>query len=95
LHFWLRLLSSGREVRTPGFRSSGVVAQAVQQLDGRWELVGVQINILPVTAADTGNMDVVTGALAETFNGYPCTMAKAEIVEALRYAADQLEKQPD
>jgi hypothetical protein len=55
----------------------------------------VQVDIVPVTGADTGNMDVETGALAESFNGYTCTMTKAEIVEALRYAADQLEKQPD
>jgi hypothetical protein len=76
---------------TPGFRSSGVIPQIVQQPDGHWELVGIQVNVLPVSAADAGNMDVAAGTIVETFNPYPTTMSPAEIVSALRYAADQIE----
>jgi hypothetical protein len=78
---------------TPSFRSSGSVAQVVQQADGRHEIVAVQVNIVPVGPADAGNMDVVMNAALGTFNAYETTMSHAEIVEALRYAADQLEAQ--
>jgi hypothetical protein len=80
---------------TPSFRSSGTVVQHVQQADGRHEIVAVQVNIVPVSFSDEGNMDVVVRAAVDTFNGYETTMSKAEIIEALRYAADQLEVQRD
>lgn len=38
-------------------------------------------------------MDVVVQTAIGTFNDYPTTMKRAEIIEALRYAADQLEAQ--
>jgi hypothetical protein len=72
------------------FRSSGIIVQDVEQADGRHD-VAVQVNVVPVTAADEGHMDVVVAAAVGTFNEYVRTMEPAEIVEALRYAADQLE----
>ena len=77
---------------TPSFRSSGVRTQIVQQADGRYELVGIQVNVIPVSADDAGNMEVVAQTLVGTFNAYPATMSVAEVVSALRYAADQLEQ---
>jgi hypothetical protein len=78
---------------TPSFRSSSVVVQQVRQADDRHEIVAIQVNIVPVSAADEGNMDVVAGAAVGLFNNYAKTMSDAEIVSALRYAADQLEAQ--
>jgi hypothetical protein len=69
---------------TPSFRNSSVVAQQVQQADGRHEIVAIQVNVVPVSAVDEGSMDVVAGAAIGLFN---------ENVSALRYAADQLEAQ--
>lgn len=80
---------------TPGIRSSGVVTGIYQQEDGRAELIGVQVNVLPVSAADDGNMDMVARALVATFNDYPTTMSKADIIDVLRFAANQLEKLVD
>ncbi|HLI35805.1 MAG TPA: hypothetical protein VKV80_00465 [Streptosporangiaceae bacterium] len=77
---------------TPSFRSSGAITQIVQQADGRYEVVAIQVNVVPVSPADVGNMDVVAGAAIGTFNAYDTTMSKAEIISALRYAADQLER---
>lgn len=48
---------------------------------------------MPVSPADEGNMDVVAGAAVGLFDHYTKTMSDAEIIEALRYAADQLEAQ--
>src|SRR5579863_9718937 len=78
---------------TPVFRSSGIVIQPVQQVDGRHEIVGVQVNIVPVTPADEGKMDMVVRAAMGTFNDYPTSMTKAEIIDALLYAVDQLKAQ--
>jgi hypothetical protein len=76
---------------TPSHRSSSVMVQDVQQADGRHEIVGVQVNIVPVSPADEGNMNVVVSATLGLFNDYTQTMNDAEIIEALRYAADRLE----
>jgi len=78
---------------TPSFRSSGTIVHIVQQVDGRHEIVAVQVNIVPVGPADEGNMDMVASAAVSTFNKYETTMNKAEIISALRYAADQFEAQ--
>lgn len=78
---------------TPSFRSSGIVMQHVQQTDGRHEIIVAQVNIVPVGPADEGNMDLVVHAAVDTLNAYDRTMDKVEIIEALRYAADQLEAQ--
>jgi hypothetical protein len=79
---------------TPSFRSSGTIVQIVQQKDGRYEIVVAQVNIVPVTAADAGNMDVVARAAIGTVNDQnDKTMDDAEIIEALRYAAAKLEEQ--
>lgn len=78
---------------TPSFRSSGTTVSILQQEDGRVELVVTQVNIVPVTAADVGNFDVVARAAVGTIsdeNG--STMDPGEIVEALRYAADKVEE---
>jgi hypothetical protein len=75
------------------FSSSGIIVQDVEQADGRHEVVAVQVNVVPVTAADEGNMDVVVSAAIGTLTDYTRTMDPAEIIEALRYAADQLEAQ--
>jgi negative regulator of genetic competence, sporulation and motility len=72
-----------------GFRSSGAIAQQVQQRDGRVEIVVIQVNVVPVSGQD--DMDVVARMAVGTVEQYETTMSKAEIVEALRYAADQLE----
>jgi|HubBroStandDraft_4_1064222.scaffolds.fasta_scaffold661168_2 hypothetical protein len=82
-----------RKMPTPGFRSSGTLIQDVAQADGRHEIIAVQVNIVPVSSADAGNMDVTVRAAADTFNSYETTMSTAEMIEALRYAADQLEAQ--
>jgi len=76
---------------TPSFRSSSAIPQIVQQKDGRWEVIVVQVNVVPVSSADAGNMDVVAHAAVDLFNTYEKTMSDAEIIEALRYTADQLE----
>ena len=78
---------------TPSFRGSSVIVQDVEQADGRHEIVGVQVNIVPISAADTGNMAVVVQAAVGLFNDYTKTMSDAEIMSTLRYAADQLEAQ--
>lgn len=79
---------------TPSFRSSGTTVSMLTQKDGRVELVVAQVNIVPVTAADAGNMDVVARAAVGMINDQnDRTMDAAEIIEALRYAADQLEAQ--
>ncbi len=75
----------------PSFRSSGTIVQQVQQADGRHEIIAIQVNVVPVTAADAGNMELVAQAAVGTLNACETTMSKAEIIEALRYAADQLE----
>ena len=74
--------------RAPDRRS-----RARSTADGRHEIVSVQVNIVPVSPADEGNMDVVAGAAVGLFDHYTKTMSDAEIIEALRYAADQLEAQ--
>ena len=62
----------------------------LQHKDGRVELVVAQVNIVPVTAADVGNFAVVARAAVGTINDQnDSTMDAFEIVEALRYAADQ------
>jgi hypothetical protein len=76
---------------TPSFRSSSVIIQDVEQTDGRHEIVAIQVNVVPVSAADAGNMDIVVRATVGLFNEYEKTMSNAEIISALRYAADQLE----
>lgn len=77
---------------TPSFRSSGTTVSMLTHKDGRVELVVAQVNIVPVTAADAGNMDVVARAAVGMINDQnDRTMDAAEIIEALRYAADQLE----
>lgn len=61
----------GQEVgMTPSFRSSGTIVHIVQQVDGRHEIVAVQVNIVPVGPADEGNMDMVASAAVSTFNKY-------------------------
>jgi hypothetical protein len=83
-----------REVSmAPGIRSSGTIVQTVQQSDGRYEVIAVQINVVPVSSADTGHMDLVASAVVNTFNPYETTMDRTEIISALRYTADQLEAQ--
>lgn len=78
---------------TPSFRSSGTSVSILQQEDGRVELVVTQVNIVPVTAADVGNFDVVARAAVGTISDEnESTMDPAEIVEALRYAADKVEE---
>jgi hypothetical protein len=69
---------------TPSFRSSSVIVQQVQQADGRHEIVAIQVNIVPVSATDEGNMDVVASVAIGLFNDYVKTMSDAEIVSALR-----------
>ena len=77
---------------TPSFRSSGTSVSMLTQENGRVELVVAQVNIVPVTSADVGNFDVVARAAIGTINDENVsTMAPAEIIEALRYVADQLE----
>ncbi len=79
---------------TPSFRSSGTTVSMLTQNDGRVELVVAQVNIVPVTTADVGNFDVVARAAVGTINDQnDSTMDPAEIIEALRYTADQLEAQ--
>jgi len=79
---------------TPSFRSSGTTVSILQQKDGRVELVVAQVNVVPVTAADVGNFDLVARAAVGTVSDQnDSTMGPAEIIEALRYAADQLEAQ--
>jgi hypothetical protein len=73
----------------PGFRSSGAIVQQVQQADGRVEIVVIQVNVVPVSGQD--DMDMVARMAVGTVEPYDVTMSKAEIVSALRYAADQLE----
>ena len=78
---------------TPSFRSSGTAVSILQPEDGRVELVVAQVNIVPVTAADVGNFDVVARAAVGTISDQnESTMGPAEIVEALRYAADKVEE---
>jgi hypothetical protein len=77
----------------PGFRSSGTIVQQVQQADGRSEVIAIQVNVVPVTAADAGNMELAAQVAVGALDAYETTMSKAEIIEALRYAADQLEAQ--
>ncbi len=90
----------------PSFRSSTNV-QLVQQRDGRFEIVVIQANIIPVSAADAGNSRLVAEMAMGTVNGYEISMTErkldlnragrrpresnAELVETLRYAADQIE----
>jgi serine phosphatase RsbU (regulator of sigma subunit) len=77
---------------SPSFRSSGTLVSILEQSDGRVELVVAQVNIMPVTAADVGNFDLVSRAAIGTISDEnESTMDQAEIIEALRYAADQLE----
>ena len=76
---------------TPSFRSSGSIVQIVQQTDCRYEVVAIQVNVVPVSRADEGLMDVVAQTAVGTLNAYDQTMSTDEIIEALRYAADQLE----
>jgi dihydroxyacetone kinase-like predicted kinase len=78
---------------TPSFRSSGIVVQEVEQAAGRHEIIVAQVNVVPVSSADAGNMKVVLEMAMGTLNDYDRTMDIAEIIEALRYAADQLEAQ--
>ncbi len=79
---------------TPSFRSSGTTVSMLTQNDGLVELVVAQVNIVPVTTADVGNFDVVARAAVGTINDQnDSTMDPAEIIEALRYTADQLEAQ--
>jgi hypothetical protein len=78
-----------------GFSSSGTVIAPIQQEDGHWELVVAQVNVVPVTAADEGAMDVVTRAAAGTISAENIsTMDRAAIARALRDVADYLESQP-
>jgi hypothetical protein len=74
----------------PSFRSSTNV-QLVQQRDGRFEIVVIQANIIPVSAADAGNSKLVAEMAMGTVNQYEISMSIAELVETLRYAADQIE----
>lgn len=77
----------------PSFSGSGTTVSILTQKDGRVELVVAQVNIVPVTTADVGNFDVVARAAVGTINDQnDSTMDAAEIIEALRHAADQLEK---
>jgi hypothetical protein len=76
----------------PGFRSSTNV-QIVQQKDGRWTIVVIQANIIPISAADIANRELVAQMVYGTVNGYDVTMDDDELVETLRYAADQIEQQ--
>jgi negative regulator of genetic competence, sporulation and motility len=71
------------------FRSSGAIVQQVQQADRRIEIVVIQVNIVPVSGQD--DMDMVARMAVGTVEPYDTSMSTAEIVEALRYAADQLE----
>ncbi len=75
---------------SPSFRSSTVV-QPVQQPDGRWELIVVQVNIVPVTSEDEANMELASRMALGTVNGYGITISNREIVDTLRYIADQVE----
>jgi hypothetical protein len=81
-------------VSTPSFRSSGSIVQIVRQPDGRHEVVAIQVNVVPVSPADEGLVDVVAQTAVGTLNAYDRTMSTDEIIEALRYAADQLEAHP-
>jgi hypothetical protein len=78
---------------TPSFRSSGIVLEHVQQEDGRHEIIVAQVNVVPVSGADAGNMKVVLEMAMGTLNDYDRTMDITEIISALRYAADRLEAQ--
>ena len=74
------------------FRSSGTNVSILQQADGQVVLVVTQVNIVPVTTADVGNFDLVSRAALGTINDKnEVTMDPAEVIESLRYAADQLE----
>jgi hypothetical protein len=71
----------------PGFRPSTNM-QIVQQKDGRWTIVVIQANIIPISAADIANRELVAQMVYGTVNGYDVTMDDDELVETLRYAAD-------
>ena len=70
-----------------------MVVQEVEQAAGHHEIIVAQVNVVPVSSADAGNMKVVLEMAMGTLNDYDRTMDVAEIIEALRYAADQLEAQ--
>jgi hypothetical protein len=77
----------------PGFQS-GTYVQQVQQKDGRWTIVVIQANIVPVSAADVGNSELVAQMAMGTINRYEPTMTGAELAEHLRWAADEIDRQP-
>ena len=75
----------------PGFRSSGVIPLQVVRANGAQEIVSVQVNTVPAVPVEEGNIETVVRTAIGTFKYYPTTMKKAEIVEALRDAAEKLE----
>jgi hypothetical protein len=75
----------------PGFKSSGFIPLQVIRANGAQEIVSVQVNSLPVAPIDVGNIETAVRTAGGTFKYYPTTMTRAEIIEALRDAAEKLE----
>lgn len=70
---------------------SGTVTAHVKAADGSTEIVVAQVNVVPVSREDDGNIKLVVEAALGTANQYDVSMDKHEIATYLRHMADQVE----